>query len=202
MNKFSVIVFDLGNVLIPFDYNLVIRKFNERKIGLGDKFKELYASNYFIHQQFERGELSLNQFVDKMLFWLEGEFNSEEFINIFANIFTINQNVVDLIPKLKEKYFVALLSNTNVLHKNYGYGHFEFLNFFDKTFYSHEIGAIKPEEKIYKAVENYFQKPSNEFFFIDDVLEYIEGAKKCGWNGVQFLGYEKLLTDLKALQIL
>ncbi|MCX7874929.1 MAG: HAD family phosphatase [Melioribacteraceae bacterium] len=202
MSKFSVIVFDLGNVLIPFDYNQVIQKFNNVKEGLGDKFKDLYAKNYFIHQKFEKGELTFDEFVDIMLNWLEGLVTKDLFVQTFANIFTINQNVVDLIPVLKEKYFVALLSNTNILHKEYGYGHFGFLKLFDKTFYSHEIGAIKPEEKIYRTVELFTQKPSAEHFFIDDVLEYVEGAKKCGWNGVQFIDYEKLIDDLKSYEIL
>ncbi len=202
MQKFSVVVFDLGNVLIPFDYNQVILKFNNVKPGLGDKFKNLYANNYYVHQNFERGKLTLDEFVNIMLNWLEGNVSKEDFIYTFANIFTINQNVVDLIPKLKEKYFVALLSNTNALHKDFGYGHFEFLNFFDKTFYSYEVGAIKPEEKIYRTVEAYTQKPSCEHFFIDDVLDYVEGAKKCGWQGTQFINYEKLVDDLKSFQIL
>lgn len=202
MQKFSVIVFDLGNVLIPFDYNQVIQKFNKVKPGLGDKFKNLYANNYHIHQKFEKGELTLDEFVDIMLNWLDGNVSKDDFIQTFANIFTINQNVVDLIPILKEKYFVALLSNTNILHKDFGYGHFEFLNLFDKTFYSHEIGAIKPEEKIYRTVEAYTQKTSSEHFFIDDVLEYVEGAKKCGWSGTQFFNYEKLVEDLKSFEIL
>lgn len=202
MQKFSVVVFDLGNVLIPFDYNQVIQKFNKIKLGLGDKFKQLYATNYYIHRQFEKGELTLDEFVDIMLNWLEGNISKKDFIETFANVFTLNQNVIDLIPILKEKYFIALLSNTNVLHKDFGYGHFEFLNLFDKTFYSHEIGAIKPEEKIYRTVEAYTQKPSSEHFFIDDVFEYVEGAKKCGWSGTQFVNYDKLVNDLKTFGIL
>lgn len=202
MEKYSVVVFDLGNVLIPFDYGKVIRKFNERKEGLGDKFKELYANNYHIHQQFERGELSLDEFLSIMNDWLEGNFTKEEFLNVFANIFTINKDVASLLPVLRKNYTVALLSNTNILHKDFGYGHFEFLKDFDKHFYSHEVGAIKPDEKIYRTVESYTGKPSGEHFFIDDMPEYVEGAKKCGWGAVQFIGYVKLVEDLKAHSIL
>lgn len=202
MKKYSVIVFDLGNVLIPFNYNMVIDKFNNKKAGLGDKFKNLYAENYHVHQQFEKGEISLDEFVKIMLNWLEGMFSKEEFIEIFANIFTTNDDVINLIPELKKKYKVALLSNTNVLHKEFGFGHYEFLNIFDKTFYSHEIGAIKPEEKIYRTVESFTQKPSEEHFFIDDVLEYVNGAKKCGWNGVQFISPQQLVEDLRKENIL
>lgn len=202
MTKYSVIVFDLGKVLIPFDYEPVIEKFNQLKPNLGNKFKLLYAENYQIHQRFERGELTQEVFLTTMLDWLEGAITAEEFCQVFSNIFTINQDMVELLPVLKENYTLVLLSNTNEMHKNYGYGHYEFLNHFDKLVLSHEAGAIKPEEKIYKTVEAYTQKPSNEHFFIDDIPEYVEGAKKCGWGGTQFVGYEKLVEVLKAEEIM
>lgn len=202
MTKYSVIVFDLGKVLIPFDYEPVIEKFNQLKPNLGNKFKLLYAENYQIHQRFERGELTQEVFLTTMLDWLEGAITAEEFCQVFSNIFTINQDVVELLPVLKKKYTLVLLSNTNEMHKNYGYGHYEFLNHFDKLVLSHEAGAIKPEEKIYRTVEAYTQKPSNEHFFIDDIPEYVEGAKKCGWGGTQFVGYEKLVEVLKAEEIM
>jgi putative hydrolase of the HAD superfamily len=202
MKKYSVIVFDLGKVLIPFDYEPVIEKFNQLKPNLGNKFKLLYAENYQIHQRFERGELTQEVFLTTMLDWLEGAITAEEFCQVFSNIFTINQDMVELLPVLKENYTLVLLSNTNEMHKNYGYGHYEFLNHFDKLVLSHEAGAIKPEEKIYRTVEAYTQKPSNEHFFIDDIPEYVEGAKKCGWGGTQFVGYEKLVEVLKAEEIM
>ncbi len=202
MTKYSVIVFDLGKVLIPFDYEPVIEKFNQLKPNLGNKFKQLYAENYHIHQRFERGDYSLAQFLEIMLEWLEGTITAEEFCTVFSNIFTVNQDMIELLPLLKEKYTLVLLSNTNEMHKSYGYGHFEFFNHFDKLILSHEAGAIKPEEKIYRSVEAYTRKPSEEHFFIDDISEYVEGAKKCGWGGTQFLGYEKLVEVLKAEEIM
>lgn len=202
MKKYSVVVFDLGNVLIPFDYNPVIEKLNLLKPNLGNKFKQMYSENYHIHQQFERGELTLNAFVELMLNWLEESISAEEFIKLFSDIFTINNDVVKLLPRIKENYKLVLLSNTNEMHKEYGYGNYVFLNYFDKIILSHEVGAIKPEEKIFRAVEEFTQLPSEQHFFIDDILEYIEGAKKCGWSGTQFVGYEKLVETLKAEQIL
>lgn len=202
MKNYSAVVFDLGNVLIPFDYNPVIEKFNKLKPNLGNKFKQIYAENYYIHQQFERGELTLNNFVNIMLEWLEGSISSEEFIKLFSNIFTINQDVVTLLPKIKENHKLVLLSNTNEMHKEFGYGNYDFLNQFDKLILSHEVGAIKPEEKIYRAVEDFTQLPSEQHFFIDDILEYIEGAKNCGWGGTQFVGYDKLVENLIAERIL
>lgn len=200
--KYSVIVFDLGNVLIPFDYTKPIEHFNNLKPGLGDRFARLYKDNYHIHRSFEKGELSRSQYLAQMIEWLEGRMNGDEFCIIFSDIFTLNQDVIDLLPKLKEHYTLCLLSNTNEIHKEYGYQHHEFLNYFDKLFLSHEVGAIKPEEKIYRAVEKFTGNPSGEHLFIDDIQEYIDGAKACGWDGIQFNSYGELLTEFNARRIL
>lgn len=197
MSKYSVIVFDLGNVLIPFDYTKPLNHFNKIKPGLGDKFAQHYRDHYNVHREFEKGILSEDEYLAVMIEWLENKVTADEFRRIISDIFTLNYDVIHLIPELKKKYKVVLLSNTNSIHKQYGYGDYDFLNWFDKLFLSHEVGAVKPEEKIYKAVEQFTQRPSQEHFFIDDIQEYIDGAKRCGWNGVQFVGYEKLISELK-----
>jgi len=200
--KYSVIVFDLGNVLIPFDYSKPIEYFNNLKPGLGDKFARLYKENYHIHRSFEKGESTRSQYLSQMIDWLEGTVTAEEFCRIFSDIFTLNRDVIGLLPKLKEHYTLCLLSNTNEIHKEYGYQHYQFLNNFDKLFLSHEVGAIKPEENIYRAVEEFTKKPSNEHLFIDDIQEYVDGAKACGWDGIQFKSYEDLLAEFDSRKIL
>ena len=202
MSKYSVIVFDLGNVLLPFDYTKPLNHFNKIKPGLGDKFAQHYRDHYNVHRDFEKGAISEEKYLAVMIEWLENKVTADEFRRIISDIFTLNYNVIQLIPELKKKYKVVLLSNTNSIHKKYGYGYYDFLNWFDKLFLSHEVGAVKPEENIYRAVEQFTRKPSAEHFFIDDIQEYIDGAKRCGWDGVQFVGYDKLVEDLKAKNIL
>jgi glucose-1-phosphatase len=202
MKKYSVIVFDLGNVLIPFDYKPVLAKFNKIKPGLGEKFRKLYAENYHIHRNYEKGILSTDQFLSIMLDWLENELSEEKFIQIYSNIFTVNAQVVNLLPELKKRYMLVLLSNTNPIHKKFGYQNYQFLNYFDKLILSHEVGALKPEETIYRAVEMFTNKPSEEHLFIDDIQEYVEEAKKIGWDGIQFTTYENLVGELKKKEIL
>jgi glucose-1-phosphatase len=200
--KYSVIVFDLGNVLLPFDYNILIGKLNEIENNLGENFMEYYENNYNLHRSFEKGEISEEDFIERMLKVLGNRIDKEKFCNYFSEIFKVNEDVISLLPKLKKNYTIVLLSNTNSIHEKYGWKHYEFLKYFDKLFLSHEIGAYKPEEKIYKAVENFTKKPPSEHIFIDDVPEYVEGAKKMGWDAVKFRSYEKLLDDLKEREII
>ncbi|MBX3009624.1 MAG: HAD family phosphatase [Melioribacteraceae bacterium] len=202
MHNYSVIVFDLGNVLIPFDYSPTKEFLNNKKEGLGDIFFQTYKNNYNIHQDFEKGLLSSEEFLSIMMKWTENKVTGKEFCEVFSNIFTKNDDVIALLPILKQEYKLVLLSNTNEIHKEYGYGNYDFLTHFDKLILSHEVGAIKPEKEIYHAVEKYTQKPASEHLFIDDVKEYAEGAINCGWDAINFIGYENLVNDLKKRNII
>ena len=200
--KYSVIVFDLGNVLIPFNYDLVIERLNKIEPKLGNRFLENYKANYNIHRGFERGDISTDEFIKKMMEVVDHKIDKETFCNYYSKIFTVNQNVAELLPVLKKRYKLVLLSNTDPIHKEYGWKDFEFLKNFDKLVLSYEANAIKPELKIYKAVEEFTKLPSKEHIFIDDVADYVEGAKKAGWDAVQFSGYDKLVDDLKERKII
>lgn len=195
--KYSVIVFDLGNVLLPFDYNIVVDKLDKIEKNLGQNYLNYYMNNYNIHRAFERGELPEKEFINKMLSILNNKIDEETFCNYYSEVFTVNQNVVSLLPGLKKKFTLVLLSNTNSIHREYSWKHYDFIKYFDKLILSYEVKALKPEEKIYKAAENYTKKPSNEHLFIDDIQEYAEGAKKVGWDAIHFKNYENLIEEFK-----
>ena len=200
--KYSVIVFDLGNVLLPFDYNILTNKLDAVKTGLGKHFVDTYFANYDFHRDFERGEISEEKFIEKMLEILDHSIDGETFCNYFSCIFKQNKEVAALLPALKNKYKLILLSNTNSIHEKYGWEHYDFLKYFDDLILSHKIGAVKPEENIYRAVEKSSSSPAEEHIFIDDIEEYVNAAKSFGWDGVQFKGYKSLVGQLKLRDII
>lgn len=202
MRKYSAVVFDLGMVLVPFDYKIMVKKLEKVEQGLGDYFINSYRSNYQTHRDFERGDISEEDFVNMMLNVIDHKIDSETFKRFYSEIFTFNQNVIDLLPVIKKNYRLFLLSNTNAIHQHYGWKDFSFIQHFEKLILSHEVGAVKPEEKIYRAVEAASGLPSEEHIFIDDIKEYADTPKKFGWDGIQFIGYDDLVVNLKSKGIL
>jgi len=200
--NYSAIVFDLGNVLIPLDYDIAIRRLNKVEAGLGDRFIEYYRSHYSVHRDFERGKIPEDVFIDRMLKVIDNKIDAETFRNYYSDIFSVNEEVVSLLPKMKKNYKLFLLSNTDSIHQKYGWQKYEFLKYFDKLILSHEVGSVKPEEKIYRAVEAASSLSSEEHFYIDDIKEYVVAAIKIGWTSVQFKGYEELIEDLKNHKII
>ena len=202
VKKYSAIVFDLGKVLIPFDYSPAINKLNQIEKGLGDRFIEFYKSNYHFHRDFESGKVSENEFVNKMLEVVDNKIDAETFKKYYADIFSVDEDVVSLLPVLKTDYKLFLLSNTDSIHQKYGWQKYEFLKYFDQLILSHKVGSVKPEEKIYREVEKASGLPSEAHFYIDDIQEYVDAAIKLGWDAVVFEGYVRLVKDLKDRKIL
>ncbi len=197
MSEIKIVVFDLGNVLIPFHYDIIINKLNEKRPGLGEIFVEKYKNNYEVHRNFERGKISEEQFIDIMLEWTERLVDEGEFKKIYSEIFTVNEKMVALLPEIKSRYRLMLLSNTNSIHRKFGWGNFDFLRNFEKLFLSHEIGAVKPEKEIYLAVQNYTGEKPGAHLFIDDIKEYAEAAKKLGWRAIHFVNEQQAVDELK-----
>jgi epoxide hydrolase-like predicted phosphatase len=200
--KYAAIVFDLGNVLIPFEYRIAINKFNKIEDGLGKKFIEFYNSNYHFHRDFEKGIISEVDFLNIMLEAVDNKIDKETFCKIFSEIFTLNENAISLLPELKKNYKLFLLSNTNSIHQKYGWQKYEFLKYFDKLILSHEVGSVKPEERIYRVVEEASGLSPEKHFYIDDFQEYVDAAIKLGWEAVVFVDYQKLVGDLKERKII
>lgn len=200
MNKpnIKVVVFDLGNVLIPFNHTIAAARFNEISTGAGERYLMFYKEHYEKHRNFERGDISENDFIDFCLDYMNLNIEHETFGRIASEIFTVNTNVTELLPLLAKNYRLMLLSNTNSMHREYGWGHYDFLQHFEKLFLSHEVRAVKPEPAIYQAVIDYTKEAPASHFFIDDVAEYIQGARNAGWHGAQFTVYEQLVSDLKS----
>jgi len=201
-HKYSVIVFDLGNVLINFDYNIAVKKFDEIEPNLGKKFLDHHKNNYHIHRAFEKGMISEDEFIKIALAGVSHKVDPETFAKIYSDIFTLNKDVISLLPILKNKFKLMLLSNTDPLHKKYGWEKYEFLSHFDQLVLSFMVGSVKPEQKIYKAVQELSKVPPHEHLYIDDIADYIEIAKILGWDAVQFINYKQLIKEFSMRNVL
>ena len=202
MNKnISVVVFDLGMVLIPFDYNIMLKKLDIIDEGLGKRYYSKYKLNYDIYKEYEKWSISDDEFCDLNINWLENRLTKEEFKVMWSDIFLKETRLTSLLQRIKENYKLVLLSNTCHIHQKYGWEKYQFLKYFDQLIISHEVNAYKPMNEIYKAVENYTQRPPQEHLYIDDIFEYVEKANILGWNTIHFIDeddtYNKIVDFLK-----
>ena len=99
---------------------------------------------------------------------------------------------------LFSRYRLLLLSNTNAIHYEMLEANYPILRHFEVRILSHEVGAMKPDPKIYRAAIAGAGCRPEEIFFTDDIAEFVEAARRQGIDAAQFSSLPQLERDLKA----
>jgi len=110
----------------------------------------------------------------------------------------VDRTLVEYIRSLRGKYKTGLISNAWSDLRDFIVRE-KFDDAFDKMIISSEVGAAKPEPKIFQiALEQFGVKPK-EALFVDDFYVNIEGCEKVGMKGIHFKDAESTLKQLKEL---
>ncbi len=119
-----------------------------------------------------------------------------------ADIFIENTSMLPILARLKANgQRLVLLSNTSVSHVRYVEKHFDVLNEFDDRILSCEVGAIKPEARIYEAALEAIHCDPEECFYTDDIAAYIEKGREYGLDAEIFTQTAVLKEHLHDRQI-
>jgi glucose-1-phosphatase len=197
MKELKTIIFDLGNVIIPFDFRLGYAALQAHIDIPAAEIPERIRASALV-PELESGRMEPRQFVEAFNAALGSQISYETFCGIWSSIFLPETLVPDeLVETLKRKYRVMVLSNTNAIHFEQVWSAYPILRLFDHLILSHEVKALKPEPAIYAAALAEARAEPGECFFTDDIAAYVEGARRAGMQAEQFLGYEKLLGDLR-----
>jgi putative hydrolase of the HAD superfamily len=199
MKEITAFIFDLGNVLIFFDWKIANEKLNQIEEGLGEKTTQFLKNNHDLIYKLETGKIEEEQFLNEVKKNVDSNVSLEELAKIYSEIFWENEALTRILPELKKNYNLYLLSNTNLIHRKYGWDKYSFLKNFDRLFLSYEIGFVKPDKEIYQFVISNIPFTEKEILYIDDIQEYIEAAKSLGWNAIKFSSNDDLFRDLERL---
>ncbi len=194
-NKKGTIIFDMGKVILPFDYRIAFQKL-EDKFELSEEsiLKNIFDSG--LENDFEAGKITGHQFFKISCESLNITCDSESFRKIWVEICSEDQEVTAVIHKLKPNYDLILLSNTNQWHFEYAYNRFEVIRLFDKYVLSYNIGCLKPQKEIYESALTLVTN-RDKLLYIDDIAEYVEAAQKLGIDSFHFKGAIGLKNYLK-----
>jgi len=188
----KLFVFDLGNVILPFEHRQIAVKLHEKSTEKEaftpeQLFDVMFDLQNGLINPYEEGLMSSAEFLSN----LKGQFRLDIDMNAFSNIwnpiFRDDPEVNKVIFYLKEKrYPLFLLSNTNELHFSYIMENYPIVHWFDEWLLSFEVGAKKPKQRIYDAIFEKMDVKPNEVFYVDDISKYVETAQQLGLNGVVF----------------
>ncbi len=193
----KTIYFDLGNVLIFVHVDKMLEQLAKLTRHDPEALHKLIC-NSNLQKLYEAGIINTQQFYEQFLKLSSNEFSLEEFKEAFSNIFTPNLDLWPVIEKLKrENIRLILLSNTSECHFQYSEKNYPIIKLFDHKILSFEVGASKPDQRIFqKALESCSCKPE-ECFYTDDIPTFIESARHAGLKGETFVDVPTLKMHLK-----
>ncbi|MFH1189568.1 MAG: HAD family phosphatase [Candidatus Omnitrophota bacterium] len=190
-NGYDHIVFDLGNTLIRFDHNISANKI--AKVSRFDA-KKIYDTFFDsdITRPFERGAITPLEFYKRISEHLGLSLPFGAFTDIWNDIFAADDGMCALARELKKRYKLILLSNINELHFEFIRKKFSIVGIFDELVLSYQVGAIKPERKIYDEVIRAAGGKREGIFYIDDREDLVKAAIDIGIDSTKFEDIGKL----------
>lgn len=183
---FEQIIFDLGGVLIDIDYQATENAFKELGFrDFGEKYSQLNQNDLF--DKFETGKISTQHFINKILpLCPEGTSPNKVVAAWNAMLGEFPEEKIELLHRVKSRFPIYLLSNTNEIHIPKVYDAWNKVSdipmslLFNKIFLSFEIGKRKPDINTFNWIcETLAINPSTTLF-IDDSPQHVEGAKQAG----------------------
>ncbi|MCC7237746.1 MAG: HAD family phosphatase [Bryobacterales bacterium] len=192
------IIFDLGRVIVPFDFDRAYARVTALTgLDRQEIRRRLTASG--IVPRLESGRIEPAPFVAEFCRIIGHELSYGEFSDIWFSIFDPHTLIPEsLLETLKVQYRLLLLSNTNAIHYEMVEERYPHLRHFDHHVLSYKVGALKPEEAIYREALSHAQAEPHECFFTDDIAEYVEGARRLGIDAVQFQSHEQVVGELRS----
>ena len=195
-----LIISDFGGVICTFDYRIFCARLARR---IGRSAEAIYAAVYGSELQaaFERGRLTGPAYHSRVMRLVGADVPYAEFCPMYGDIFTEIPATGALLRRLRARYPLYLLSDTNEIHFGYVTQTVEVLRVFAECIVSYEVGALKPDPAMYREALRRAALPAAACVFIDDRPGNVEGARRVGMHALHFTSAAQCAADLSRLGV-
>jgi putative hydrolase of the HAD superfamily len=194
------LLFDLGGVVIDFDFNRVFRRWAEIS---GRRFEHIRSRFQFDHcfEAFERGEIGAVQYFDALRRTLGIDISDQAFEEGWNRVYIGEiPGMADVLRHASKKLPLYALTNSNRIHKAFWSRRYApTLRLFRQVFNSSDLGARKPEPEIFRIVADAMGLEPGAMVFYDDFAENIAGARQAGFHAVHVTSTADVVDSLNAI---
>ena len=194
------VISDLGKVLLEFDHHRSCRELS-KWCGLEPDriFQEVFGSG--LVQKYELGLIASEEFGRGVVDLLGVELSLDRLKAFWSEIFEPMEGMTSLIKRLKGRYRLVLLSNTNAWHFEYCRDRFEVVRLFDAFALSYRLGMRKPEPRIFHEALALAEAAPEDCIYVDDIEDYAEAARNVGIHGFTFKTVATFRAELERLGV-
>lgn len=196
MSAIHAIFWDVGGVLLTNAWDHTERAAALEHFHLDDV--EFHSRHEMVVSSFERGEISLDEYLDRTVFYRDRPFTRDAFRDYMFSLSQPKPEVLAFARALADsgRYFMGTINNESRelnLHRIEKYGLREIFRLFVSSCF---VGLRKPESGIYRLAVETTQIDPEECCFIDDRALNLECATKLGMRTIQMQTLEQLREEL------
>jgi len=197
MPEIKALFWDVGGVLLSNAWDrtqraLALQKFQLDEVEFHDRHEMLVSS-------FERGKITLDEYLDRTVFYRDRPFTREEFKDFVLSLSQPNPEALDFALALGSScnYLMATINNESKDLNLYRIEKFKLRPIFDLFVSSCYVGLRKPEIGIYQLALDITQQKPEETCFIDDRELNLESAAKLGMHAIKMENARQLQQELQ-----
>jgi putative hydrolase of the HAD superfamily len=199
--KITALFWDVGGVLLSNAWDHDQRRQTLKEFDLDEV--EFESRHEMLVSSFERGKISLQNYLERTVFYRPRSFTAEAFTQQMLSLSTPIPDSLQLGRELSRsgKYLMSTINNESKelnLHRIQTFGLREIFSLFVSSCF---VGLRKPEEGIYRLALEITQRPPEECCFIDDRPLNLDSAARLGMHVIQMKTAEQLRADLQKLGV-
>lgn len=201
MPEIKALFWDVGGVLATNAWDHTQRAQALKHFELDPE--EFTERHELVVSSFERGKISLDEYLDRTVFYRPRIFGREEFKQVMYSLSEPDNEALAFARSLAKsgKYMMGTINNESRELNQYRIEKFEMRAIFKIFVSSCYVGLRKPEEGIYRLALDVTQQRPEECCFIDDRALNLEMAKRLGMCTTEMDGLEKLQQDLAKMGV-
>ena len=197
MSKITTLFWDIGGVILTNGWDTRARREAAETFHLDwEEFQDRHDLSF---PAFDSGNISLNEYLNRTLFYRSRGFTREEFTAfMFAQSkeYPESRGVLDAAARTG-KYFIGAVNNEPLELNEYRIEAFRLRRDFQVFFSSCYLHARKPEEMIFRIALEVTQRPAPECVFIDDRPLNLENPRRLGMNTIHYQSAVQLRQELQ-----
>jgi putative hydrolase of the HAD superfamily len=201
LSAISLLFWDVGGVLLSNAWDRSEREQAVARFALDAiEFQERHE---LVVSFFERGKITLDEYLDRTVFYQPRSFTRDEFKNYMFSQSHAKEAVLAFARRLSStrRYLMATINNESAELNEYRIREFQLKQLIDIFFSSCFVGLRKPERDIYQLALAITQRAPQECCFIDDRAVNLEQAACMGMHTIHMRNVEQLQEDLARLGV-
>ncbi len=195
----NTVIFDMGGVLLKTE-NPAPREALAARFGVTRMELEAFIFMSETSLRSEVGDLSDKDHWETALRHFKQPVN--DYMAVYDEYFSgdaIDQELLGFVVSLKPAYQVGLLSNAWMNARMLLDMHFNFIDVFDVSVFSSEVGIRKPDQAIFKLMLEKIGVKAENAVFIDDMPLNVEGAISAGLHAIRYTDTPQIINALKIM---